>query len=59
MEQILRYSDVNKLTGLNRSMLRRLEKSNNFPKRRLIGERAIGWLKSEIEEWLESLPQVV
>lgn len=57
MEQaILREKDVIKFVGLSRTSIWRRERAGLFPARvRLGGGRAIGWLRSDLETWLQSL----
>ncbi|CAL7964442.1 prophage regulatory protein [Gammaproteobacteria bacterium] len=50
--KFLRESQVAVLTGLSKSTRWRLEKDNQFPKRRQLSTKAVGWLASEIEEWV-------
>lgn len=50
--RILRIDQVAAMVGLSRSTLWRLEKESMFPKRKIIGARAIGWLYSDIKEWM-------
>ena len=52
--KLLRFSDVTRLIGLSRSSVNRLERAGQFPKRRRISARAIGWLQPEIDQWLAS-----
>jgi prophage regulatory protein len=51
-KQILRRRDVCDFTGLSYSSIYRLEQLEQFPKRRRLGEAAVGWLKSELEAWM-------
>jgi len=57
MEQaILREKDVIKFVGLSRTSIWRKERAGLFPARvHLGGGRAIGWLRSDLETWLQSL----
>ena len=57
MEQaILREKDVIKFVGLSRTSIWRKERAGLFPARvRLGGGRAIGWRRSDLEEWLKGL----
>ena len=56
MEQaILREKEVIKVVGLSRTSIWRKEKLGTFPRRVKIGDRAVGWLRSSIEEWLRNL----
>ncbi len=50
--QVLRLPQVCKVTGLCRSMIYRLETERRFPRRIKISLRAVGWIESEVQEWL-------
>lgn len=49
---ILRLPDVKTRTGLSRSTIYQHMSEGQFPKPISIGLRAVGWLESEIEEWV-------
>ena len=49
---ILRLPDVINRTGLSRSSIYLRVSNDEFPKAISLGGRAVGWLESEIEEWL-------
>jgi prophage regulatory protein len=49
---ILRLPDVKYRTGLSRSTLYQRISDGTFPKAIGLGGRAVGWLDSEIEEWI-------
>lgn len=51
--RILRLPDVKDRSGLGRSTIYRRIAENTFPKPIRIGERAVGWLESEIDAWTE------
>jgi prophage regulatory protein len=51
-KRILRLPDVIQMSGLSRATIRRLEKLGLFPKSVKIGLRAIGWIESEVENWI-------
>lgn len=51
---ILRRRQVEQRTGLSRSTIYLRVAQGNFPKAVSFGARAVGWLESEIEEWLNS-----
>lgn len=53
-DRILRSNEVVCLTGLSRTTLWRLERSGEFPTRRRLSSFAVGWVLSEVLEWLES-----
>lgn len=48
----LRLERVKEITALSSSTIWRMEKAGIFPKRRLIGKRAVAWLESEVMAWL-------
>lgn len=54
MEQLYRLPDVIRITGLGRSSIYRLAKEGRFPPSIRIGDRAVAWRASEIEEWIKS-----
>ena len=51
---ILRRKQVEARTGLSRSTIYQRIAEGSFPKPISLGARAVGWLESEIEAWLES-----
>jgi len=51
-ERALRLRQVCQLTGLGRSMIYQMQAEGRFPQRIKLGERAVGWLESEVREWL-------
>jgi prophage regulatory protein len=53
--RFLRISYVIERTGLSRSHIYRLQSLGRFPKSiNLCGGRAVGWLESDVENWIES-----
>lgn len=52
-ERILRLPEVEKVTGLPRPSIYRMMKDNEFPKAINISTRSIGWLGSEVDDWIE------
>ena len=49
---IMRLPAVSEMTGIPRSTLYLYIKKNQFPKPVKIGVRSVGWIKTEIDEWL-------
>jgi prophage regulatory protein len=50
--QMLRLSAVLEKTGLSRSTVHRLEAQGKFPRRASLSGNAVGYLNTEIEEWI-------
>jgi prophage regulatory protein len=53
LHTILRLPAVKTSTGLSRSTIYLRIAQGTFPKPVGLGGRAVGWLESEIQEWLE------
>lgn len=51
--KVLRLPEVKARTGLSRSSIYLRISQSRFPKPISLGGRAVGWLESEIEDWLE------
>jgi prophage regulatory protein len=49
---ILRLPQVKARTGLSRSSIYLRMQSNDFPLPISLGGRAVGWLESDIDEWI-------
>ena len=49
---ILRRRQVEQRTGLSRSTLYQYMKDGCFPKPVPLGPRAVGWLESEVSDWI-------
>jgi len=56
MEKLLRPKDVQRMSGLSRTTIWRLEQRGLFPLRRQLGARIVGWREEDVSAWLESLP---
>lgn len=50
----LREPQLLSLTTLSRSTRWRMERQGQFPKKRRLSGRTVGWLSSEIEDWMKS-----
>ena len=50
--KILRKPEVAELTGYSERSIDRLEKVGQFPKRLRLGARAVGWLETDVVEWI-------
>ena len=51
-DQILRKKSVSELTGLSSTQIDRMEDEGQFPRRRKITERIVGWSYNEIQSWI-------
>ena len=51
--QIIRLKDVIALTRLSRSTIYLRMVQGKFPKKIKLGSRAVGWISSEVNEWIE------
>lgn len=54
MKKIVRLSAAKDWTGLSRSTIYAMMKNGTFPKSLSLGARAIGWLESDIQAWIDS-----
>lgn len=50
--RFLRLKEVMALTGLGRSSIYKFMDENTFPKSVSLGGRAVAWVESEIEDWM-------
>jgi len=50
--RILRRKQVEELTGLSRSTLYKFIKEGLFPQPISLGSRAVGWIGSEVDQWI-------
>jgi len=53
-DRFIRSKEIIQITGLSRTSIWRLEKAGMFPKRRQVSPGTIGWLLSEVNEWIQS-----
>lgn len=52
-QKILRLPDVKEKTGCSRSMIYFLISEGKFPRAITLSKRSVGWLESEIDEWIQ------
>jgi prophage regulatory protein len=52
--RVLRLSEVKLRVGLSRSSIYQRVQIKEFPAPIPLGDRAVGWVESEIEEWVNS-----
>ena len=53
-DRFIREKECQQLTGLSRSCRYRLEKAGQFPSRRKLGGRSVGWSLSEVLAWKDN-----
>jgi prophage regulatory protein len=53
-DRFLRMPEVKKLTGLSRAHIYYLAQQGSFPKPYKLGEKASGWLNSQVIAWMQS-----
>ena len=57
MEKLLMTTEeVCQAVSLSRTSIWRLEAQGEFPRRRQVSAQRVGWLRSEVTEWVESRP---
>ncbi len=50
--RFLKLKEVMALTALGRSSIYKFMEENRFPKSVSLGDRAVAWVESEVEEWM-------
>lgn len=53
-DRYVREAECEDRTGLSKTTRWRLEREGKFPKRRKISNNAVGWLNSELTDWIKS-----
>ena len=51
--RVIRLDEILRITSLSRSTIRRLELAGRFPGRLTLSPGVIGWLESDIIDWLK------
>ena len=52
--RFIRLKEVMETTGLSRSCIYKYIEGGNFPRNVPLGGRAVGWVESEVQEWINS-----
>ena len=55
MKQVLRKKQIIEEFGLSSTTIWRKERDGTFPKRVRLGVRAVCWLRSDLDAWLQGL----
>lgn len=53
MTTLLRLPEVKNITGLSRASIYLFMSKGEFPKSVSIGDRAVAWVDSDIQDWIE------
>lgn len=53
--RFLKLKEVIEKTALSRSAIYRKMSEDAFPKSVNLGDRAVAWIESEVDEWMESI----
>lgn len=56
--RILRAREVVSRTGLSRTSIWRMERRGEFPARRRLHGGRVGWLETEVEQWIDGRPVI-
>ncbi|HCG7093582.1 AlpA family transcriptional regulator [Vibrio parahaemolyticus] len=51
--RLIRFPEVLAMTGLSRSSMYRFIEANQFPAQVKLGGRAVAWVESEVQEWIQ------
>ena len=54
LSPILRRGDVERVTGLSRSSIYEYMARREFPRPIRLSGKAVGWLESEVAEWIKA-----
>jgi len=52
MSNIIKLPEVIRKTSLSKSSIYIFISNNDFPKQIYLGKRCVGWLESDIEQWI-------
>jgi prophage regulatory protein len=58
MQKIIRIKEVSKRCSLSRSSIYAMAAKGIFPNKVSIGARAVGWVESDIDEWIANCVSV-
>jgi prophage regulatory protein len=58
MDRVHRLSSVKAFSGLSKATIYRMIAAGSFPPAHSLGARAVGWLESDLQTWIESRIQL-
>ncbi len=56
--EVLRPREAARYVGMSRPTIDRWRKAGKFPKALQLGAQAIGWRRSDLDDWLDGRPSV-
>lgn len=56
-DELLRLRDVESITKLGKSTIYRKIDAGTFPRPRQLGENCVRWKMSDIQSWINALPE--
>lgn len=57
--RIIRPNELSRILGISTVTIWRWEKEGKLPSRKKIGDRAVGWKESDIEDWIDNCPNAL
>ncbi|UZJ58255.1 AlpA family phage regulatory protein [Pseudomonas sp. KU26590] len=52
--EYIRLPEVRRITGLSTATIYRMAVGGRFPRQAKVGEQAVAWIRSEVEQWAAS-----
>lgn len=59
MDRYISPREVVLITSCSLQHINRLESKGDFPRRRRLGPSRVGWLQSEVNEWMKNRVRVI
>ena len=56
--RIIRQKELSELLGVSVTTLYRMQDRGQLPPRRKVSSNVVGWLESDINEWLQQIPEM-
>ena len=56
-KRLIRIAEVSAKTTLSTSTIYKHIREGTFPRGRRIGNQGVAWLESDVDEWMDSLPE--
>ena len=59
MTHFIRIAEVKRITGLSTSTIYKMINEEKFPRQISLGDRAVAWIKSEVQSWIDNRPRKI